>query len=203
MEIPILSTIKAGLDAFTAFMGWTAQRQALKNTTAVQAGAKRVQDQKEADATAQTIAKRDTAQIRKDLAELALAVGLFVGAVVLAGCHGTVTPPRAAAAVASWDGTNQNSGFLGWTTNSAGETTGAFITAHALERYNALMLDYGAAWQTKPGDGVTYLPDGGRSFWIDAGHLQHFDDAQKWQRNGRPPLGSYGPAGRPPLTPKN
>ncbi len=52
------------------------------------------------------------------------------------GC--TVTPKRAVAQSISFDGTNQNSGFIGWDQDGYG-----MITRHARDRYVSLVLLYG------------------------------------------------------------
>jgi hypothetical protein len=57
--------------------------------------------------------------------------------VLFAGCTTTVTPRIVASLQASWDGTNQNSGFIGFT------DAGGIITPHARDRYNGLIELYG------------------------------------------------------------
>ena len=116
---------------------------------------------------------------------LALAAAVVVG-VMLAGCATTITPPVAAPASDSWDGTNQNSGFISFTRSGNGAVTGAVITPHARDRYNVLMREYGNAWGIlAPDSGIVAIP--GNSYWIDAQHLGYFADAQRWKRNGRAP----------------
>lgn len=112
----------------------------------------------------------------------ALAAILAVG---LCGCASTILPPVASASATSWDGTNQNSGFLGYTTNAAGQVTGGIITAHARDRYNALMRDYGrAAWNIqRDDDGLVALT--GDTWFIDAQHLAYFAEGNRWRKNGK------------------
>ena len=55
--------------AVAGFFGYQKQRDAEKNTAAIQAGAERKREQAAADAVNQTIAKGDTDAIRKYLAE--------------------------------------------------------------------------------------------------------------------------------------
>ena len=50
----------------------------------------------------------------------------------------TVTPPIVQSSAPSWDGTNNNSGFIGWSATGEG-----IITPHAQDRYNALIVMYG------------------------------------------------------------
>src|SRR4051812_32139449 len=69
----------------------------------------------------------------------------------------TVTPLTVKPLVASFDGTNQNSGIV------ARNADGSYvITAHKRDRYNALVADYGAEFRPalKPDDGLEKLPDG-------------------------------------------
>jgi hypothetical protein len=64
----------------------------------------------------------------------ALAVIVLINAIV--GCT-TVSPRIVESPAASWDGTNQNSGFIGWS------GTSGIITPHARDRYNGLIETYG------------------------------------------------------------
>lgn len=57
---------------------------------------------------------------------------------VIAGCTTTVTPIQVSAPSASWDGTEQNSGFIGWTSNGSG-----IITSNLKDKYNLLIDTYG------------------------------------------------------------
>ena len=82
----------------------------------------------------------------------------------LASCN-TVTPdilPPAKAA--SFDGNEQNSGFVGFTSDGSG-----IITAHARDRYNVLLKKYDAG---KPDAGLISLPTG--NYLIDKQHLVTF-----------------------------
>lgn len=58
-------------------------------------------------------------------------------AALFAGCSTTVTPRIVLSNEASWDGTNQNSGVIGFSGVSA------VITPHARDRYNGLIDIYG------------------------------------------------------------
>lgn len=123
------------------------------------------------------------------------------------GC-GTVTPkPPTQAAVASYDAGVQNSGVICLTTNSTGSVTGAIITSHARDRYNALIGFYGARfspplavdagispWLTNPAGKTT-------AWQIDAEHLVDFMRMNRWHRAGGnlPP----GTLNAQPLTPNH
>lgn len=64
-------------------------------------------------------------------------IALLVYVVLITNGCGTVRPVVVESPAASWDGTNYNSGFIGWT-NGLG-----IITAHARDRYNGLISTYG------------------------------------------------------------
>ncbi len=83
-----------------------------------------------------------------------------------------------------------------WTSVVAGSTNGptsgllgfvggqAVITPHAVDRYNALMVEFGAAWPpgVHPGDGVTPFGD---NYRIDSAHLFYFVTANRWHKEGK------------------
>ena len=71
---------------------------------------------------------------------LSLAIA-WLCSILLAGC-GTVTPDQVVSDGPSWDGTNRNSGFVGWTSTGCG-----ILTPHARDRYNALVKDYGSRFR--------------------------------------------------------
>jgi hypothetical protein len=77
---------------------------------------------------------KSASEQRAALLVLFALVGLWLLAIV--GCT-TVTPRLVESPAASWDGTNQNSGFIGWSGASG------LITPHARDRYNALIQIYG------------------------------------------------------------
>jgi len=118
----------------------------------------------------------------------ALVVGalyLAAGIVLLCsfGCASTVRPKIAQSAQASWDGTEQNSGLIGIAPDGR-----RIITAHARERYSALMKDYGKFFErpvTDPNEGIT--PTGTNTFLIDPQHEEYFIDAIRWEKQKRPP----------------
>lgn len=114
------------------------------------------------------------------LLALALAALLF-----FTGCTTTVTPKIPHAAQASFDGDQQNSGFLG--KDALGFE---IITAHARDRYNGLIETYGRGFSPalKPDDGVTPNPDSPGTFRIDREHLIKFATMNRWRREGRPKL---------------
>ena len=93
---------------------------------------------------------------------MAVVIGLALAlllALMSSGCT-TVTPKIVESPGASWDGTNQNNGFLGWTTNGCGR-----LTPHARARYNGLIEVYGqkflppltADYGITPGDAGEFI----------------------------------------------
>ena len=112
-----------------------------------------------------------------------LCIGMFVLALVLfvCGCVGTVRPAPVTRAAASWDGTNQNSGFLGWTNG------GAIISEAARERYDGLRGRYGML-EVPPvlaADGISPGP-AFATWFIDDEHLAVFAKWTRWKREGKP-----------------
>lgn len=115
----------------------------------------------------------------KERAIIALwvAVVFLVMLVIVSGC-GTVTPKQVTSAAASFDGSERNSGFIGWTTNGFG-----IITPHARDRYNALIADYGVRFHPplKPDYGITPTPT--NTFTITPEALSDFATMNRWRRN--------------------
>ena len=93
---------------------------------------------------------------------------------VCIGCT-TVVPETIHANAASWDGTNQNSGFIGWT-NGQG-----IITVHAAERYTGLIAIYGKRFvpPLTPGYGLT--PTNG-VYWITPEAITDFAKMNRWRK---------------------
>lgn len=100
---------------------------------------------------------------------------------VLAGCAGTVAPKVVSSSQASWDGTNQNSGSVDWAPGKR-----LIITAHARDRYNALIGTYGNRFKPalKPDQDVE--PSGtGNTFLLAPGGIEHFAAMLRWDKQGR------------------
>jgi hypothetical protein len=110
-------------------------------------------------------------------------IAVFALALVISvcGCVGTVRPAPVTRAMASWDGTNQNSGFLCWTNG------GAIITEQARERYDGLRMTYGMLESpvVRAGDGIQSGPDFA-TWFIDSQRLAYFSKWTRWKREGRP-----------------
>ena len=111
---------------------------------------------------------------------------LCVLCVLLFTACGTVIPNTVQANVASYDGGVQNSGLLSMTTNSTGAVTGAIITPHARDRYNALIPVYGTNFfpALKFDEGITPAPP---NFRIDAQHLVEFMRMNRWHHQALNP----------------
>jgi hypothetical protein len=133
-----------------------------------------------------------------------LAVALCIVALVAGGCSSTVRPAVVHDRVASWDGTNQNSGFLGYMANGSG-----VITPHGLARYQGLVAAYGARFNpalTNAADGVSLAAVGAPVFddgkqigtvpagcyRIDQGHLEKLWDMNRWRKQGLSTEGNKG-----------
>ena len=102
----------------------------------------------------------------------------FLFLAMLIGCAGTTVPKPAKDTVASWDGTNQNSGFIGFTSDGSG-----IITAHARDRYNGLAARYSNQFipPLKLDDGLKPM---GTNWLIDPEHLVKFRTMNRWRKSG-------------------
>lgn len=104
---------------------------------------------------------------------------LLLGCMVLTaliGCMGTVTPERVGHKQASFDGAQQNSGFMGWTEDGRG-----ILTAHARDRYNSLIGSYGNRFAPalQPDCGLTAT---GTNTWIiEDQALDNFATMNEWR----------------------
>ena len=111
---------------------------------------------------------------------LAIGVMLLVLALCLCGCAGTVRPAPVTRAAASWDGTNQNSGFICFTNG------GGIITGEAKRRYDSLRATYGAQESPPVLAAAGISPGPGLATWfIDDEHLALFAKWTRWKREGR------------------
>jgi hypothetical protein len=103
------------------------------------------------------------------------------------------------------DGGAQNSGLLSMTTNTTGEVTGAIITPHARDRYNALVaiystnffpaltFDAGITPLMLPQYVIVGKPPPQQTYHIDAEHLVDFMRMNRWHRSS---LGSFAPTSK-------
>jgi hypothetical protein len=102
---------------------------------------------------------------------------MLLAVIGLSSC--TVTPKTVRDKTASFDGNQQNSGFLGYD----GEGYG-IITSNALARYNGLIAKYGERYAPplKPNAGVTPHTNG--TFRIDNAHDVRAREMNRWRRSG-------------------
>lgn len=112
---------------------------------------------------------------------IAALVAALLLAHLLGGCAPTYRPKAPASTQASWDGTNQNSGLIGFAADGSG-----VITAHARDRYNALAYMYGYYFRppVHADDGVTPTATN-HVFFIDPQHLAYFATMNRWLKEGR------------------
>ena len=122
---------------------------------------------------------------------IAWVAAVVVCALVL-GCTSTVRPKVVEDNQVSFDGTNRNSGVLATVTNAQGSVTGAIITTHARDRYNALIDSYGGYYRPplQKDAGVCPIPTGAgvSSYLIDAQHLVEFMTMNRWSKQGKAPI---------------
>jgi len=174
---------------------WVTKRSDLKNSQPMQQAKIQQEEQEQVNKTAEAINKQDTSKIRNELSELCVLFGLI--AFFATACT-TVVPQPVVSSAPSWDTTNYNSGFYGFTTNGTG-----LISAHARDRYNGLIQRYGTnfipalmqdAGITRRDGYVGVLVDKGKTnaftwngelFEIDAEHLTDFSTMNRWRREGR------------------
>lgn len=99
----------------------------------------------------------------------------FLTSALIVGC--TVTPRTVKPIVASFDGTNQNSGIIEFTSD------GCIITAHKRDRYNALIDVYGTEFQPALRHDAGLKPAPGGNWVIDSEHLVDLLDMEQWRRS--------------------
>ena len=103
-------------------------------------------------------------------------------AILILSCAacGTVTPKAVESSVASFDGNEQNSGFLGFFPE------GARITAHARDRFNLLVSIYGRDANLSKDQGLSRNSDG--TYTITREVLVKFLQMNDWHRAGLKPV---------------
>lgn len=97
----------------------------------------------------------------------------------MTGCTTTVIPRTPVSSQASWDGTNHNSGFLGF------EGVTGIITPHARDRYNGLIEIYGKKFvpPITYDYGVTAYTNGCGNYIISPQALTYFIQMNRWRRS--------------------
>lgn len=106
---------------------------------------------------------------------------LVLISILFGGCT-TVTPRLVTSPTASWDGTNQNSGFIGWS------STSGIITPHARDRYNSLIDIYGKRFAPPLSFDYGIKPTTTNTFIISPEALTDFIQMNRWRKfdAGRP-----------------
>ena len=99
-------------------------------------------------------------------------------------CVQTIAPAPVVSQEASWDGSEKNSGFLGWTTNSG--VVYGMLTPHAKDRYNGLIDIYGNKFipPIKKNYGII---DNFTNSWITLEGLQDFAKMNRWKKGSATP----------------
>jgi hypothetical protein len=109
----------------------------------------------------------------------------ILAAIALTACNSTVRPALVEPAQASYDGNEQNSGILG--ADPAGG--GYLITAHARDRYNALVETYGRDFAPAlTRDAGISKTEGG--YVITREYLVKFLEMNRWRKSGLAPAKS-------------
>ena len=105
-------------------------------------------------------------------------IAIAMCSLALAGCASTVKPDPVTATQASFDGNEKNSGIV------SSHPNGFVVTAHFVDRYNALARIYGRDFTppVKPNDGLLRIT-AERSL-IDRQHLSQFLEMNAWHRAG-------------------
>lgn len=119
--------------------------------------------------------------MKKLILALAVPTATLSLTAVLAGCAGTVAPKVVASSQASWDGTNQNSGSIGWAPGKR-----LIITPHARDRYNALISSYGSRFKPALVPDQDIEPSGtGNTFLLAPAGIEHFSAMVQWDKQTR------------------
>ncbi len=101
---------------------------------------------------------------------------LLLALLLCAGCTSTIVPTAVESKAASYDGNDQNSGYLG----------NGRITAHARDRYNGLIKIYGRDARLVEDQGLSFNSDG--SWSITKECLVKFLEMSDWKRAGLQPI---------------
>lgn len=106
----------------------------------------------------------------------------LIAILTLAGCGSPIVPHQVQSNVASFDGNEQNSGFLGWV-DGMGK-----ITRRARDRYNGLIVVYGRDFNPPLGAdyGVSDNHDG--TYLITKEALNKFLEMSAWKRASLVPV---------------
>jgi len=95
--------------------------------------------------------------------------------IILLGCYGTITPKIAKSNVISFDGNDQNAGFIGFTKDKDG-----IITFHKRDEYNSLIGVYGNKFLVPLNKDDGLVKTTTNTYIIDKEHLYDFIKMEKW-----------------------
>jgi hypothetical protein len=110
-----------------------------------------------------------------------LAVFISLATVILfAGCSTTVTPRVVLSSEASWDGTNQNSGVIGF------YGVCGVITPHARDRYNGLIDIYGKKFIPPIAFDYGISKHTNENYLITPQGIVAFAQMNRWRRSSLP-----------------
>lgn len=113
---------------------------------------------------------------------LFLAAFAWLVAVIVSSCIHTTAPELVEAAVASYDGNEQNSGVI------ASTPSGFIVTDNFRLRYNALIATYGADLPTPATVDSGIAPIGPDRWLITKQRMIDFLTMNQWRRAGLKPL---------------
>lgn len=99
---------------------------------------------------------------------------------IIVGC--TVTPKIVTDTTPSFDGTNQNSGFIAFDPNGYG-----IITPHARDRYNGLIEIYGKKFNPPLTFDAGIIKTCTNTFLIDPQHDVYARTMNRWKKSGVKP----------------
>lgn len=114
------------------------------------------------------------------LISLAILAAMTLSLALTSGCTSTVTPRTVVSSQASWDGTNQNSGFIGF------ENGCGVITPHARDRYNALIEVYGKKFLPPLTYDYGVWPYSNGNYLITPQALTDFAQMNRWRKSTAP-----------------
>lgn len=162
--------------AIAAVFSWLGKRSDARNRTdVVRAERQKNEEAWKADVR-DDIAKRRTDDVRKHIAPL-----IAFLAILLVSCS-TVAPEVVVPSEAGWDGGEQTSGLLGWSSDGW-----AILTPNALDRYQALARKYGDRFvpPLDPFSGIRLLDFEEREdlHLLDPEHLEKFVQMSRWARD--------------------
>lgn len=118
---------------------------------------------------------------KKLLSRLGLVLG-YVLCIGLCACTSTVAPGTAKSSQASFDQGQQNSGVIAELPDRS-----LVVTTHLRDRYNALVIIYGAAFQPALVADQGLQSTATNTFVMSSEAFEHFASMNRWRKQGAPP----------------